>query len=111
MPISQHAGFTMIDNTTKIRNHVQKYTKSILAISFACCVIGLVHPKLLIAAATQWPVNPDVRSNLRQDYAEFNAVKTNYYHTGLDIVGTSSSLVQAAIGGRIVKIQENDIGC
>lgn len=40
-----------------------------------------------------------------------NPKSPNTYHTGLDIGVSEGAIVRAAASGRIVKIQENDVGC
>lgn len=58
-----------------------------------------------------WPVSPDPTTNpgrqldLGQAYAEFDAVVTNQYHTGVDITAALRTPVYAAASGVVSKIQ------
>lgn len=54
-----------------------------------------------------WPVDPDNRGALGNDYAHFNYVVKNEYHTGIDISAPIGTAVRAVADGWVVKIQEN----
>ena len=58
-----------------------------------------------------WPVNPDNRGALGNDYAHFNYVVENEYHTGIDIGAAKGTTVRVAADGAIIMIQENHVGC
>ncbi|MGQ0569157.1 MAG: peptidoglycan DD-metalloendopeptidase family protein [Armatimonadota bacterium] len=49
----------------------------------------------------QWPISPDNRAALGQDYAQYNWGSANRHHTGLDIAGTT--VVAAAAGTVVVR--------
>ncbi len=56
----------------------------------------------------RWPLEIDDRTKLKNDYAQFNAVVANRYHTGLDLNVPLDSIVVAAAAGHVVVIQENN---
>lgn len=58
----------------------------------------------------QWPVSVNNR-NLSQDYAHYDFGSPGRYHGALDIPATLGTSVLAAATGRVVKIQQNDVGC
>jgi murein DD-endopeptidase MepM/ murein hydrolase activator NlpD len=65
------------------------------------------------ASRIAWPLNPDNRSYLGQDYAEYNLGKTGYYHTGLDIGGLDitpvGTPVFAAASGHVRGLKMGDL--
>jgi len=79
--------------------------------------ISLTHPGLVAASgplpglSLVWPIVPDDRGTLGQDYAQYDLVVSGKYHTGLDIVVPAGKEVKAAADGVVVKIQGNDVGC
>jgi murein DD-endopeptidase MepM/ murein hydrolase activator NlpD len=87
--------------------------KTIFAVLVAISLLALVPvPRgRLLAQTFQWPVLPTNRGNLGQDYAQYNCGSQNKYHTGIDIgAPETDTTVHTPAAGRIVKIQENDVG-
>lgn len=77
----------------------KKYLGSILLMFVAVASsISIVSAQTL-----QWPVSPDNRGNLGQDYAQFNHIKNFRLHTGLDISGIESVTQVVAAASGIVK--------
>ncbi len=58
-----------------------------------------------------WPVRPDNRGTISQDYAHFDLGRPNAYHGGLDIAVDRGSAVHPTAPGVVIQIVENDIGC
>jgi murein DD-endopeptidase MepM/ murein hydrolase activator NlpD/sugar lactone lactonase YvrE len=58
-----------------------------------------------------WPVSPDDRARLHNDYGQYDYVREDKYHVGLDIASTTSQRTLAAASGVVVKIQGNHTGC
>jgi murein DD-endopeptidase MepM/ murein hydrolase activator NlpD len=62
-----------------------------------------------------WPLRPDNRRSLGQDYAQYNGYpnRPNHYHTGLDIGGSAGTMVFAVAVGTVVAVCPDGVqgGC
>ena len=51
-----------------------------------------------------WPVSPDDRGNLGQDYAQYDVVSAGKYHTALDIGASQGAIARAAADGIVRRL-------
>jgi murein DD-endopeptidase MepM/ murein hydrolase activator NlpD len=66
--------------------------------------INATETNAVAALPLIWPLDPDNRGALGQDYAQYNLVRRNYYHTGLDIGAPEGTIVRAAASGRVRRL-------